>query len=114
MRPHFLGLLGALVVAPSAQALDLHLVCRGETNRNAPKAAYASAYGSGGYASGTVIVPGREVTADTVVIEVTDAAARVQVPAKMLPPIHGAGRNGWWDLSSLLRGISGKLCAWLS
>ena len=101
MRSCLFTMVASLLVAPSAQALELHLVCRGETSRNAPQTGYASAYGSGGYASGSVTVPDREITPDTVSIEVTDAAARVQVPPKMLPPIHGAGHDGWWSLSDL-------------
>jgi len=95
--------LGAILVlaAPPAHALDLHLVCRGQTDKSVPRTAFASVSGTSGYASGTVIASGRETFLDEVSVEVVDGGARVMVPPKMLPPIHGGGHDGWWPVDQL-------------
>ncbi len=87
--------------AHPAAALDLKLSCQGVASMTVPHVTTAQVYGSNGYASAGVVSQGTRQTDDMFSVEIAGDNGRVHVPRSLLPPVHGGGKEDWWDLKEL-------------
>lgn len=101
-----------MCLAPGpALAQDINLTCQGIGERTVANTAFGSVSGSGGYASGTFTTLGRHEQAESFGVSISGETAKIQVPRDLLPPLHGGGTDGWWDLANVHvsdREISGQ------
>jgi hypothetical protein len=88
-------------ISTTAQALELTLVCQGQTQAQVAHGSFATACGDNKCVNANGFTTRTRETADVLTVELHDSGGRIQVPRAMLPPIHGPGKNGWWDLDEL-------------
>lgn len=75
-------------------ALDLTLTCQGVGERTVANSSFGSVSGSGGYASGSFTSLQRREGAESIMVSISAETAKVQVPRRLLPPIHSGGEDG--------------------
>ncbi|MDB5474939.1 MAG: hypothetical protein JWP49_450 [Phenylobacterium sp.] len=91
-----------LGLAPSsASALDLTLTCQGMSERTVANSSFGSVSGSGGYASGSFTSFQKRDGAESIMVSISADAGKVQVPRRLLPPLHTGGEDGWWPLTDV-------------
>jgi hypothetical protein len=85
----------------SASALDLTLTCQGMSERTVANSSFGFVSGSGGSASGSVTSLQRREGAESIMVSISADTGKVQVPRRLLPPIHSGGEDGWWPLTDV-------------
>ena len=85
--------------APEPLALALH--CAGEARHNAARHSSAVIFGPHGTATAGATTHELQDSDDEVFVRIENGQGRVRVPAIMVPPIHGGGVEGWWQISNL-------------
>lgn len=89
------------LVATSANAEAFNLVCDGVGDRLVRSTGFATATGSGGSASGTINSYSVGQSDQTLTIEIDGSTGRVRPPIDIVPPLHGGGQDGWWNLTDI-------------
>jgi len=94
--------LSLLALAPtSAMALELTLTCQGTSERTVANTAFGSVNGTHGSASGTFTSLERREGSESFRVAIADTTGRIQVPRRLLPPLHSGGEDGWWPLTDV-------------
>jgi hypothetical protein len=82
-------------------ATNLALHCAGAARHNAARHSSAVVFGPNGTASGEATSRELQDSDDEVFLRIELGRGRVRIPAILVPPAHGGGVDGWWQIANL-------------